>query len=336
MKHATTLMYTALQVAMAKTYGVPEVKDYFNVSTPMETRLNDAIQQSDDFLQRINVVPVTDITGQAVLIDAAGQPLARRTDTDQDDRETTDLADPDGCPYTCVKTEYDVHMKYAQLDTWARFPDFQQRYTRQVYRRIALDRILVGWHGEQAAKKSNPVTYRLRQDINIGWLKLLQTHHADNYLTQSGETVNQIKLGPGGDYRNLDQMVFDVYNLISPEQRTGLEVAIIGQNLVAHDMGKIHGDWGQRPTEKSLIRTLSKSYAGLPCLMVPHFPDMGLMVTDLRNLSIYYQSESVRRRSWDNPKRDRIEDYNSMNEAYMIENPRAAAAVHAANVKLVN
>ena len=92
---------------------------------------------------------------------------------------------------------------------------------------------------------------------------------------------------------------------------------------------------GQTPTEKSHANTLSKSYGGLQAITVPGFPENGLLVTDPKNLSIYYQSGSVRRATKDEPKRDRIEDYNSSNEAYMIENLQAIAGINAANLTFV-
>ena len=335
MNESTTVLFMALQAAMAASYRVTNVSQSFKVDAPMATRLNDAIQQSNAFLQRINLIPVDDSIGQAVLVDAVGGPLASRTDTSKNDRQTTTLADPDGYRYECVKTDWDVDIPYTLLDTWARYPDFQQRYMNQVYRRIGLDRIMVGWHGEQVARESDKTRHPLLQDINIGWIKQLQTRHASNYMTD-GNTKNEIKLGPSGDYKNLDQMVYDVYSTIAEEKRTGSEVAIIGQKLVTFATGKMLEDWAAQPTEKVAIKLLDKAYGGLPAMMVPHFPDMGVVVTDLRNLSIYFQNKSVRRKSEDNPRRDCIEDYNSMNDAYMIENPKAMAAVHAAHVKLVS
>lgn len=57
------------------------------------------------------------------------------------------------------------------MDAWARFPDFYAKWKAFVERAIALDMIMIGWHGTSVAvdtdRKANP----LLQDLNIGWLE---------------------------------------------------------------------------------------------------------------------------------------------------------------------
>lgn len=45
------------------------------------------------------------------------------------------------------------------------------------------------------------------------------------------------------------------------------------------------------------------------------------------NLSIYWQEDTRRRAVIDNPKRDRIENFESVNEAYVVEDYRCVALV---------
>lgn len=333
MKQHTVQAYTALQAAMAEAYGVGDVTRNFAVSIPMETRLNDAIQASSDFLQRINIIPVTDKIGQALNM-VISSTLARRTDTSgTGERKPKDASGPDGMKYTCVKTEFDVAITYALLDAWARFPNFQERYMQHVYRRIALDRILIGWHGTSAATNTDDAANPNLEDVNIGWLKLLEDNNAENFLTESGSTASKITLGAGGDYKNLDALAYDIYSMIGDAHRTGNEVAVVGRGLVADDMGKVLTSHAQQPTEKNHIQIMEKSYGGLPTLTVPGFPDTGLVVTDLENLSIYWQEGSMRRKSEDNARRDRVEDFNSSNEAYVIEDTKGIAGIKAGNVQ---
>ena len=54
------------------------------------------------------------------------------------------------------------------------------------------------------------------------------------------------------------------------------------------------------------------------------------MVTLLDNLSIYYQRSARRRLLVNNPKRDRLENYESSNDAYVIED--FGAAMFAENI----
>ncbi|WP_172835410.1 P2 family phage major capsid protein, partial [Escherichia coli] len=44
-----------------------------------------------------------------------------------------------------------------------------------------------------------------------------------------------------------------------------------------------------------------------------------ILVTSWSNLSIYYQEGGRRRSILDNPKRDRVETYESSNDAFVIE-----------------
>ena len=48
-------------------------------------------------------------------------------------------------------------------------------------------------------------------------------------------------------------------------------------------------------------------------------PDNSILITRFDNLSIYEQENTRRRTIVDNAKRDRIETYESVNEAYVVE-----------------
>ena len=319
---------------MAEAYGVTEqeVKETFSVSEPMETKLNSAIQESSEFLQRIQVLPVTDKKGQAVTV-GVNQSLAKRTDTVTKDRQPTRMSDPSGREYEVHKTEFDVAMPYTLVDAWARFDDFVQRYMNAVYGRIALDRIKIGWTGMSAASETNRTSFPNLEDVNLGWIKLLMQFASQNYLQESSDGTSKITLGAAGDYKNLDQLVYDTYSMIPAAHRTGSEVAIIGRQMVANDMGKVLAKHGQTPSERGQLITLDQSYGGLPALIVPHFPEKGVLVTDTDNLHLYYQESGMRRQQLDNSKRDQVEDYISSNEAYFFEDFDAVAGIAAENVE---
>ena len=335
MKERTRQKFFKLHEAMCMAYGVNATREAFAVSEPMETRLNSAIQDSSQFLQRISMLPVTDRKGQAVTL-GIYSPLAKRTDVSNKDRAATPMVQPDGLEYECKLTEFDVSFSYDLLDAWARFDNFMDLYMQQVYRRIALDRILVGWRGESVAVETNPKTNTALEDVNLGWIYLLKTHMPEHYLQESTAASGKITVGDNGDYKNLDALVYDVYNMIDDAQRTGSEVAIVGRHLVANDMGKALAAYAQRPTEKIQVQVLDKAYGGLPSITVPGFQDKGVVVTDTENLSLYYQEGKTRRQMSDYPKRNRVEDFISSNDAYMIENLRGIAGIEANNVELVN
>jgi hypothetical protein len=91
-------------------------------------------------------------------------------------------------------------------------------------------------------------------------------------------------------------------------------------------------------TEKNALQVwfAKEAVAGLPTVTVPFFPARGLVVTSYDNLSIYFQTGAVRRAIIDNPKRDRVEEYLSSNDAYVVEDYGKFGAVRSGAVKLKN
>ncbi len=335
MKEATQIQFTALAMAMAATYGVADVSKAFTVNPSLEQTLVAAIQESTEFLSKINMPMVQQQTGEVLGLGVTGS-VTGRTDTSSGGERTTKSAhglSPN--PYSCLKTEADIHITYQQMDAWARFPNFAELVQQAVMIRMALDMLKIGFNGTSAA--ATTVAADL-SDVNIGWLKNLKDNKSSNYLLQGG-TAGQIKVGASGDYKNLDNMVRDVRNMIDTEYASsGDLVAIIGRDLVANDQGKMYAAQGATPTEKERLQNqqVIATYGGLPSLVVPEFPAKGLLITSLDNLSIYTQEGSIRRAMIDNPKKDRVEHYNSRNEAYVIEHLGKAAAIEAANVVFVN
>ncbi len=77
-----------------------------------------------------------------------------------------------------------------------------------------------------------------------------------------------------------------------------------------------------QPNTEALAADLiisQKRIGGLQAVRAPYFPANALLITRLDNLSIYWQEDTRRRSIIDNPKRDRIENLESVNEAYVVE-----------------
>ena len=335
MNKNTRHLYGKLLAGMAKTYGidVEHVSKEFAIEIPQETALNDKIQESSDFLTRITMATVEDTKGQALEMGVEGL-LAKRTEITGDVVRQPNMAGaPTGSTWEVAFTEFDVAIKYNTLDQWARYKDFFQRYMNAVRRQIALDKITIGFHGESKAATSDPVANPLGQDVNVGWLKLIETQAPARYLKE-GAVTNVISLGAAGDYKNLDALAYDLFASIPVEHRTGNEVVIVGAALVADDVNKGLSKNAGTATEKAVgITELSNQYGGLPAIQVPKFPDMGVLVTDLANLHLYNQEGKMRRNSVEESNANRVVDYISSNDAYAIGNLKAVAAVHAPNME---
>lgn len=336
LSHQARQRYHALQDSIARTYGVISAREEFNVEPTHAQTLNDRITLSSAFLQRINVIPVSEIKGEKVMMGVNGT-VTGRTNTDDNDREPRHALGLDGKGYELFDTQSDVALKFSTIDAWAKFKDFAQRYSAAVHRQIGLDRIMIGWHGVEAKADTDREAYPLLQDVNKGWLQIVREQAAQQILAQ-GKLPGKIQIGPLGDYANLDALVFDVSLMIDEEFRDGGDlVAIIGRDLLAYDKGKLYAAQGHTPTEKERIglAQVVATYGGLPSYTCPHFPSKGVVVTSWNNLSIYFQESSWRRYLVQNPKRSRAEDYNSRNEGYVVEQLGKFAAIEAANVEFM-
>ncbi len=326
--------YAELQEAIAETYGVERASKMFSVEPSVAQELNDAITAKADFLERINVVPVSEIKGEKVFIGVNG-PVTGRTNTKTKDREAKDASALENTLYELADTQSDVGLPYAKIDAWAKFPDFKDRYSAAVQKRIAQDRIVIGFHGTSAAIQTDLAANPKLQDVNKGWLQQLR-EQAPQQVLKEGAVAGKVTLGADGDYANLDALVHDTKQMVDEILREdGDLVAIIGTDLLAADKAKLYTKQGDTPTEKERIENAQviATYGGLPAFSVPNFPVNAVLVTSWDNLSIYFQDSSWRKQTVDNPKRSRVEDYNSRNEGYVIEQLEKIALTE--NVELV-
>ena len=139
MKNPTRKNFSAYLAHLATLNGVESAAQMFTVAPSVQQKLESRIQESSAFLQSIGIYPVDEMQGQKIGIGTDG-PVASRTDTTGADRGTRDAASLGGQGYQCVQTNYDTHVRYATLDMWAKFPDFQLRLSRAIQQQCALDR----------------------------------------------------------------------------------------------------------------------------------------------------------------------------------------------------
>lgn len=335
MKKNTRFAFNGYLTQLARIYNVEvnELHGKFSVEPAKAQTLEDQIQKSAAFLTLINVIGVTDQSGQLLGL-GVGSTIAGTTDTTTKDRQASDPMVMGDIEYKCEQTNFDTAITYAKLDLWAKFQDFQTRIRNAIIKRQALDRIMIGFNGTQRAKTSDRVKNPLLQDVNKGWLQKLREDAPDSVMgskTQDGTTTAKpIMIGVGGTYLNLDALVMDAVNeLIDPTFQDDDELVVIcGRELLADKYFPLLNS-EQANTEKLAADLIisQKRMGGLQAVRAPYFPAKALLITRLDNLSIYWQEESRRRTIIDNAKRDQIENYESVNEAYVIEDYRCAALV---------
>jgi P2 family phage major capsid protein len=317
---------------------VTSVTERFNVVPRVQQTLEQKMQESSAFLQRINVIGVTEQMGAKVGVGVNG-PVAGRTDTTGNGtRKPRNVTALDENGYRCVQTNFDTAIRYAQLDAWAGFPNFQTLVRDSIIRRQALDRICIGWNGTSIAATTDLAANPLLQDVNKGWLQQMRENAAANVVTEGSKQPGKVIVGPDAatsDYANLDAVVYDAITLLDPWYQEDPDlVAVVGRGLM-HDKYFPLVNKDQPPSEALAadIVISQKRVGGLQGVTVPFFPAGKVMVTTLANLSMYWQRDARRRNIKDVPERDQIENYESSNDAYVVEDYGRAALVE--NIELV-
>lgn len=322
MRNDSRTAFNQYKDELAKLNGVPDVSTKFTVSAAVQQTLEGKIQESSDFLSKINIMGVVEQQGQKLGL-GVGSTVASTTNTTTTDRVPTDPTTIDDTAYHCTQTNYDTLLRYAKIDAWAKFPNFQTLIRDAIVRRQALDRMVIGFNGISRAATSDRAANPLLQDVNLGWLQKYRDDAAARVMGE-GANAGAVRVGDaaGGDYKNIDALVFDaVANLVEPwfREDPGL-VVILGRELM-HDKYFPLVNATQAPTETLAadIIVSQKRVGGLPAATVPYFPANKILITTFDNLSIYWQEGSRRRTIVDNPKRDQIENYESSNDAYVVE-----------------
>lgn len=316
--------------------NVDRVDVKFTVAPTVAQTLETKIQESADVLKRINIVPVREQMGQKLGLGVGG-PAASRTNTKLKDRATRDLSAIDSTQFHCFQTNFDTHLEYSKIDMWAKFKDFQTRLRNALIQRQALDRIMVGFNGTSAAVETDIAANPMLQDVNKGWLQQLRETAPERVMDEGAAGAGAIKVGDaaGSHYKNLDALVFDALNLMDPWFHNDPSlVVMLGRDLL-HDKYFPMVNVKQAPTEElaGQIIMAQKAIGNVPAAAAPFFPGGSILITSWDNLSIYWQEETRRRMFAENAKRDRFENYESVNEAYVVEN--VGKAVLLENIELV-
>ncbi|HHQ6590220.1 TPA: phage major capsid protein, P2 family [Serratia fonticola] len=331
------------QIAEINHIEPSDVAAKFTVEPSVSQTLEDKIQENSGFLTRINIIPVDEQSGEKIGL-GIDRPIASTTNTDEKDRNPIDPTNLDSVGYMCTQTNFDTALKYSKLDAWAKFIDFQVRIRNQIVKRQALDRIMIGWNGIKRERTSDQSTNKLLEDVNIGWLQKIRNHAPDQVMDKviddEGNVVSAtIRIGKNGDYNNLDALVMDGTNeMIATWFQDDTElVAVCGRKLLADKYFPIVNKEQENSEMLAADVIISqKRIGGLPAVRVPYFPANAILITRLDNLSIYWQDGTRRRHIIDNPKRDRVENYESVNEAYVVEDYECCALIENIEVMPAN
>lgn len=338
MKPTTRQQFNGYLANQAELNGVPNAVEQYTVVPSVQQKIEERIQESSEFLKKINIIPVTEQKGEALGLGISGG-IASRTNTKSGKRRDPKNVGEVGIIYTyvCEKTNFDTAIPYSKIDAWARDPKFQEKIRDAVLNQQALDRITIGFNGTEAAAETDITLNPLLQDVNIGWLEKWRTNAPESVMTESEVATGKVSVGETAThYKNLDALIRDcVDQLIDPIVRDDSKLRVIlGRNLKqSRDFNMVNDN--NTPTEVIAVNSLLMldKVGGITIESTPpNFPSDAILITPLDNLSIYYQDESRRRHHKDEPEYDRVAFYESDNEAYVVENYKAGCLIE--NVEL--
>lgn len=347
MLNSTRTQYDAYTQQIGKLNGVADPSRSFTVAPAVAQTLRAKLKLTSDFLSRINIIPVVAQEGDKVGVGVKGT-IASRTDTRAKDRAPRFPGDLDESRYRCEKTDFDTLVRYETLDAWAHQPNFQTLLRDAIINAKAIDIITIGFNGVTAAATTDATKFPLLQDVNKGWLQHLREDSPERHMaggdlkaekrdatTGRVTEAGAIYVGPGTlgtevDFVNIDALVFEGIEMLHENYREDTDlVAIVGRELVHDKYFSIVNASGDKATEQLARDVLlsDKKIGGLTAVRVPKFPKNAILITTLANLSVYEQIGTERRKIEDNAKRDQIENYESVNHAYVIEDEGKAALI---------
>ncbi|MDE1139764.1 phage major capsid protein, P2 family [Paraburkholderia tropica] len=328
MRNDTRAKFDAYLGDIAKLNGVPNAAVKFTVDPSVQQTLEGRIQASSEFLKRINMIGVDAQAGSKIGL-GIGAPIASTTDTSTKDRTPVDPASLDDNGYFCTQTNFDTALSYARLDAWAHKPEFQTIIRDAILTRTALDRICIGFNGTSRVATSDRANNPLLQDVNKGWLQKFRDNAPDRVLNEVVEGSKKVTVGTGGDFKNLDALVLDALQLLDEWYRDDPSVVVVLGSSLLHDKYFPLVSSANVATEQAALDLVisGKRIGGKQAVSAPFMPADKMLITRLDNLSIYYQNGGRRRSVIDNPKRDQIENYESSNEAYVVEDYGCGAVV---------
>lgn len=219
MRQETRFKFNAYLSRVAELNGIDagDVSKKFTVEPSVTQTLMNTMQESSDFLTRINIVPVSEMKGEKIGIGVTGS-IASTTDTaGGTERQPKDFSKLASNKYECDQVNFDFYIRYKTLDLWARYQDFQLRIRNAIIKRQSLDFIMAGFNGVKRAETSDRSSNPMLQDVAVGWLQKYRNEAPARVMSkvtdEEGRTTSEvIRVGKGGDYASLDALVMDATN----------------------------------------------------------------------------------------------------------------------------
>lgn len=338
-------MFSDLQTEMVKAFGlrdISQLSEGYSVTPNHQQTLHKEMTESSAFLKSISRHLVTELSGEKIGMDIMGF-IGKRTDTDAGhDRKAIDPTDLTARQYFCHESEYDLMIKWSKINQWAKFgrKRFYAMWNQLKLEQLALNLMQVGFYGQYEAKETanagysaDPDKYPRGEDFHTGWIKYFIDWAPEKVwgLNPDG-SIKPIKVGPGGDFVNLDQLIAAFVAEVIPTQyqESPHQRALIGKELVNAEYLRIYGSMGDDTSKKPTIKDYINrhEFGQMKSLTVPYFPKRAILITPLNNLAHYEQEGAMERSIEKNKHRKCIEDFTFKNEDFVIENLDVPGMIH--------
>jgi P2 family phage major capsid protein len=303
----------------------------FAVAPSIQQVLVDKLTEDTGFLSGVGIFLVPEIKDEKLNLGLDGKIVSSRTNVLVNPRAPKSLWSLASDQYECRDTHFDTFLSYAQIDMWAKFPDFEMRISKQLIEAQRADRIKIGFNGKAHAPNTDRDLNPLGQDVNVGWLERMRLNAPQSVLA-TGLVAGKVTFGSHAqtDFKTLDALVISAVNeLIAPwhVNRTDL-VVLVSRDLLEDKYFDLYNV--AAPATEQLatqVIDLQRRIGRYPAKVVPWFPAGTVAVTFMSNLSIYEQEGSRRRKLDDNASRSRFDNFESFNEDYVIEDYDAMCVV---------
>ena len=320
--------------AMANAHGKDNVSTEFTVVQRIAQTMQLDVTNANDFLSLINLWGVVDLDGDKVLVGVTPG-MGKRTDLSGDgERKPTKNLVLGDKTYHLTKSEYDTAIGFGTINAWASFPQLAPMWSTQCNKSEASAIILSAWYGETEEEFTNPVAYPNGEDLKIGFFQRLRDYKEGSQILLQGSTANEIRIGAGGDFANLDTAAYACKQLLHKRYRKRKDlVVLVGSALVAQNDVALY-EANTVSSEKPGIekKAVKETFGGMQMMTPDEFPEGGLMVTTLDNMSRYYQITSIRRKTIEKEAKECFQNFNTVYDGFFFENEEMAAAFEWKNV----
>lgn len=254
-------------------------------------------------------------------------PIAGTTNTDAGEvREPKNALAP-CAEYHCQQLNIDAYIRYAQIDACNLEDKPEEAMLKLLDDQVLKGLLMVAWQGVTRSPTSDPIQNPLAQDTHKGFLQKIREG-------KPSAVINGAEVGEGKPYQTVNSLIKAGLARIAPAYAMGGDmVAICGRELVgdtetAFDLVDLSEQLGE------FLILSQRKMGGLPVLSIPYFPSNAILITSLRNLSLYVHLNNIRRFMIEQPERDRLANYFSMPIDYIVEDFNACCLIE--NIEIAN